>query len=90
MADVSRHLHQAVPLAQAADSYTQLLNRLGPSLSQQERDDANGTQQMVDALRKAPAQTVSSEASFVVPTRRNAINTIEAPITVADGWNTGF
>jgi hypothetical protein len=69
--------------AQAADTYRQLLERLGPSISEDERNDADGTRRMVDALRKAPAQTISSAGGFVVPTRRNAVNTIEAPITIA-------
>ena len=35
------------------------------------------------SLRPAPAQTVDLGAGFVVPTRRNALHTIEAPVTVA-------
>src|SRR6185295_14698834 len=38
---------------------------------------------MVEALRGAPPQTVDLGAGFVVPTRRNALRTIEAPVTVA-------
>lgn len=69
--------------SQAADTYQQMLQRLGPSLTQAERDDADGTRRMVDALRKVRAQTVTLRAGFVVPTRRNAIHTIEAPVRIA-------
>lgn len=68
--------------AEAADTYRQMFQRLGPSLSQPERDDAEGTRQMVEGLRWAPAQTVDLGAGFIVPTRRNALHTIEAPVTV--------
>ena len=74
--------------ADAADTYTRLLHRLGPSLSEGDKKDIQGTLNTFELLRRVPVQTIKMEGQFTVPTKRNAVDLIEAPVVV--GGTTGY
>jgi predicted aspartyl protease len=66
----------------AADAYTRLLDELAPTASEQERNQVRGSLRLVELLRAAPAQTLRMESAFIVPTKRNAVGLIEAPVQI--------
>ncbi len=54
--------------ADAEDTYSILLRRLGASLSGNEHDDISGSRQTVQLLRSAARQTVRLTRGFILPT----------------------
>lgn len=66
----------------AADSYGLLLQKLGRSISDAERQDIEGSRALMELLRHAPQQRVICPGAFAIRTSRNAVGLIEAPITV--------
>jgi predicted aspartyl protease len=68
--------------ADAANTLSALLNRLGRSLSESDRQDIEGDLSTLDLLRHAPPEKVSFAGPLDVATTRNRIGLVEIPVSV--------
>jgi predicted aspartyl protease len=58
------------------------LEELAATASEPERNEVRGSLRLAELLRKAAAQTLHMESAFIVPTQRNAVGLIEAPVEI--------
>jgi predicted aspartyl protease len=68
--------------ADAEDTLSALLLRLGSALSPAVRGDIESDRSTLELLRDAPAQTVYVAGTFDLATKRDAIGAVEAPVVV--------